>query len=561
MIFGSAATVSERLPPASCIRMIAPGLAPCERAVDDRVDAGQLVVVGVDGPQDHQHPVVLQQRQRGRVPEAVGRPEQARERGAVVADRGRFLEQLLLLLLGARASTSARGSRCGRRSGSRGRRSRWSRRGSTARPPRPRRTSPARARARAREDLRRVRPRAVVEGQRDLAVLGARDPDVRRVGQRAVIAAFSAALLGGRERRRAAAGERLDPARSNRSDAATRRSVGRLHPTSAPTTAPMISASGGRARSSAATAPAPVDRRRQLLRARSACRTRSSGRWRVARCGVYFVHDREPAEMMAPRAIVCSIGKLAPSRRLSPGPPTTLRRGMPRGLADHPHLQRGCEPRRIVRAAAAELERAVPGEYRILVVDDNSPDGTGAIADPSRRAGHGRGAPPPRQERPRPGLSGRASNARCRAGAELLIEMDADFSHDPRYLPDLISAARRRRSGARLALRRRRRRPRLGARAAPDQPRRRHLRAPDPRRGRARPDRRLQVHPPRGARGDRPLRASAPRGTCSRSRSPTGRCWPASPFARCRSCSPTGPRVRARCRRGSRSRRCGSCRR
>ena len=26
-------------------------------------------------------------------------------------------------------------------------------------------------------------------------------------------------------------------------------------------------------------------------------------------------------------------------------------------------------------------------------------------------------------------------------GAELLIEMDADFSHDPRYLPDLIGAA------------------------------------------------------------------------------------------------------------------------
>ena len=35
----------------------------------------------------------------------------------------------------------------------------------------------------------------------------------------------------------------------------------------------------------------------------------------------------------------------------------------------------------IVRAAAAELEHAVPGDHRILIVDDNSPDGTGAIAD------------------------------------------------------------------------------------------------------------------------------------------------------------------------------------
>ena len=36
---------------------------------------------------------------------------------------------------------------------------------------------------------------------------------------------------------------------------------------------------------------------------------------------------------------------------------------------------------RIVRASASELERVAPGEYRILVVDDSSPDGTGAIAD------------------------------------------------------------------------------------------------------------------------------------------------------------------------------------
>ena len=66
---------------------------------------------------------------------------------------------------------------------------------------------------------------------------------------------------------------------------------------------------------------------------------------------------------------------------------------------------------RIVREADSELERIMPGEHRILVVDDNSPDGTGAIADA------------------------------LAAGAELLIEMDADFSHDPRYLPDLVGAS------------------------------------------------------------------------------------------------------------------------
>src|ERR1700729_3452576 len=36
---------------------------------------------------------------------------------------------------------------------------------------------------------------------------------------------------------------------------------------------------------------------------------------------------------------------------------------------------------RIVAATRAELDRVAAGDYRILVVDDGSPDGTGAIAD------------------------------------------------------------------------------------------------------------------------------------------------------------------------------------
>ncbi len=39
----------------------------------------------------------------------------------------------------------------------------------------------------------------------------------------------------------------------------------------------------------------------------------------------------------------------------------------------------------IVRAAAAELQQAAPGGHQILVVDDSSPDGTGEIAESSRR--------------------------------------------------------------------------------------------------------------------------------------------------------------------------------
>ena len=96
---------------------------------------------------------------------------------------------------------------------------------------------------------------------------------------------------------------------------------------------------------------------------------------------------------------------------------------------------------RIVRAAAGELARAAPEDHRILIVDDSSPDGTGAIADslaremPAVEVLH-RGA--------KSGL-GHAYLAgfayALERGAQLVLEMDADFSHDPRYLPDLLRAA------------------------------------------------------------------------------------------------------------------------
>jgi dolichol-phosphate mannosyltransferase len=96
----------------------------------------------------------------------------------------------------------------------------------------------------------------------------------------------------------------------------------------------------------------------------------------------------------------------------------------------------------IVRAAAAELDRVAPDGYRILIVDDNSPDGTGQIAD--RLA-----AALPRVEvlhrTTKTGL-GHAYLAgfshALRGDAEIVIEMDADFSHDPRYLGPLLDAAK-----------------------------------------------------------------------------------------------------------------------
>ena len=182
----------------------------------------------------------------------------------------------------------------------------------------------------------------------------------------------------------------------------------------------------------------------------------------------------------------------------------------------------------IIRATAAELERLAPNAHRILVVDDNSPDGTGAIAERLAET-HPQVEVLHRAAKTGLGHAYLAGFAHALAGgAELVIEMDADFSHDPRYLEQLLAAAR----GADMV---------LGSRyvegggtenwgicATHDQPRWILLRAHDPRSPRSRPDRRLQVHPPARARGDQTSTRSAPRATCSRSRSPTGRCWPGS---------------------------------
>ena len=96
---------------------------------------------------------------------------------------------------------------------------------------------------------------------------------------------------------------------------------------------------------------------------------------------------------------------------------------------------------RIVNAARAELSRVAAGSYRILVVDDNSPDGTGAIAATLAAAGDDI------EVLHRPGKAGLGQaylagfDRALRSGAEMVIEMDADFSHDPRYLPAMLEAA------------------------------------------------------------------------------------------------------------------------
>jgi dolichol-phosphate mannosyltransferase len=95
----------------------------------------------------------------------------------------------------------------------------------------------------------------------------------------------------------------------------------------------------------------------------------------------------------------------------------------------------------VVRRALAELAACVPGDHRLLIVDDDSPDGTGRIADrlaaelPAVEVVHRTG---------KEGL-GRAYLAgferALAGGAELVVVMDADLSHDPAHLPQLLAAS------------------------------------------------------------------------------------------------------------------------
>lgn len=77
----------------------------------------------------------------------------------------------------------------------------------------------------------------------------------------------------------------------------------------------------------------------------------------------------------------------------------------------------------------------------ILIVDDNSPDGTGEIAD--RLSGELDMVHVVHRES-KQGLGTayvHGFKVALDMGADLIFEMDADFSHDPRYIPQFLSAS------------------------------------------------------------------------------------------------------------------------
>jgi len=91
-----------------------------------------------------------------------------------------------------------------------------------------------------------------------------------------------------------------------------------------------------------------------------------------------------------------------------------------------------------------DLVRAVLAhpDTRVMVVDDQSPDGTGAIADALATEYPGRVIVVHRTGKRGLGRSYvEGLQLALREGDELICQMDADWSHDPKYLPEMVRAA------------------------------------------------------------------------------------------------------------------------
>ena len=102
-----------------------------------------------------------------------------------------------------------------------------------------------------------------------------------------------------------------------------------------------------------------------------------------------------------------------------------------------------CLPTYNERENLERMVAALAGKsVSVLVIDDNSPDGTGELAD-RLAAEHEHVSVLHRERKEGLGPAYLAGFERALAdGAELVLEVDADFSHDPADVPRLIEAAR-----------------------------------------------------------------------------------------------------------------------
>lgn len=89
----------------------------------------------------------------------------------------------------------------------------------------------------------------------------------------------------------------------------------------------------------------------------------------------------------------------------------------------------------VARILAVFQRERINGE--ILVIDDNSPDGTGEVADELARE-HDQVRAIHRRGKLGLGTAFRRGLAEARGG--IIMEMDADLSHDPKYIPRFLAA-------------------------------------------------------------------------------------------------------------------------
>lgn len=98
-----------------------------------------------------------------------------------------------------------------------------------------------------------------------------------------------------------------------------------------------------------------------------------------------------------------------------------------------------CERENLERMIVMLLE--LPLELGVIVVDDNSPDGTGRIADELAGKNAGRVLVLHRAGKLGLGTAYRAGFDRAlTTTAARIMTMDADFSHHPRYIPSMVQA-------------------------------------------------------------------------------------------------------------------------
>jgi dolichol-phosphate mannosyltransferase len=95
----------------------------------------------------------------------------------------------------------------------------------------------------------------------------------------------------------------------------------------------------------------------------------------------------------------------------------------------------------IARLVEAIFAQPVP-DLQVLIVDDNSPDGTGKIVDELVAESGGKLHIIHRSGKLGLGTAYIQGFKWALAnGAEYILQMDADFSHDPSYIPQLVKAA------------------------------------------------------------------------------------------------------------------------